>query len=366
MRTTVVMPVHGNWPVVERAVAALSPQLGPERELVIVDDASAEAGPDALPATSVLRNDENLGFGPSCNRGAEQARGEYLCFLNSDSLVEPGALDALEAAAASDERNGAIGSVLLDEDGAVQEAGCAIGREGTTYPLGRGSPVGDPSWSFGREVDYASAACLLVRRSEFEQLGGFDDRFAPGYYEDADLCLRLTARGFRTVVEPAARTTHLQYGSGSRERATALVARNRATFVERWGDRFSRRPIVVAAHPWPHREVALRDAIALTRFLVFGDAVLARDLADRWPGSRVTLVGGEAGPGIESAAPEDLDEWLEKRRYHYSAILGADERLAPALDRSQPQAVRVAGGRGDLAGSLAAAGVAPPGEEPRG
>ncbi len=365
MRTTVVMPVYGNWPVVKRAVAALSTQLGPDRELVVVDDASPEAGPDDLTAARVIRNDESIGFGPSCNRGAAEARGEHLCFLNSDSLVEPGALDALEQAA-GDERNGAVGSILLNENGTIQEAGCAIGREGTTFPLGRGSTVDDPRWSFRRESDYASAACLLVRRPAFEELGGFDDRYAPGYYEDADLCLRLAERGLRTVVEPAARTVHLQYGSGSRERATALVRRNQATFMERWGDRLSHRPVVVAAHPWPHRQLALRDAIALTRFLVFDDAELARDLAARWPGSRVTLVGAEGGEGIEAAAPDDLGEWLEERRYHYSAILGADERHTPALARSQPQAIRLARDSSELAASLAAAGVAPPGEEPRG
>lgn len=364
MRTSIVMAVHGNWPVARRALEALRLQLDESREVIVVDDASPEPVPQSFPVP-VVRNERPLGFGPSCNRGAGQARGEFLCFLNSDALVEPGALDALEAAA-SEEGHGAVAATLLDEDGAVQESGCAIGLEGTTFPLGRGADADDGRWSFRREVDYGSAACLLVRRQSFEELGGFDDRYAPGYYEDADLCLRLAERGLRTVVEPAARAVHLQWGSGTRERAKALVRRNQEVFLERWGDRFANRPIVVAAQPWPHRELALRDAIALTRFLVVEDVALAEDVAGRWSGSRVTLLGSREAPdGIERADPSNVESWLEDRRFHYSAILGAEGRFATALDRSQPQAARLEPGS-RLVEALATAGVAPPDGEVRG
>ncbi|MBA2361837.1 MAG: glycosyltransferase family 2 protein [Actinobacteria bacterium] len=359
------MAVHGNWPVVERALTALRPALGPERELVLVDDASpdgtAERLAEAAPEATLVRNDENIGFGPSCNAGAARAGGENLCFVNSDTLVGEGALDALEAAVGG--KTVAAAATLLEEDGRVQESGCAVGREGVTYPLGAGSSVDDPAWAFRREVDYGSAACLLVRRDTFTDAGGFDDGYAPGYYEDADLCLRLEERGLRTVVEPGARAVHLQYGSGSRDRARELVARNRKRFLRRWGDRFDHRPIVVAAHPWPHRQLALRDARTLTRFLVFEDAASARELADRWRGARITLLGVDAGPEIESARPQDVEPWLEERRFHYSAVIAAPDDLRPALERSQPQAVH-AYGSGDP--GLVAGGIAPAGEEPRG
>ena len=354
MRTSIVMPVHGNWPVVRRAVDALSKEMGGTRELIVVDDASTEPAPEELPNATVLRNDRNLGFGPSCNRGAAEARGRFLCFLNSDSLLTPGALAALEARA--ERERAATTAVLMDEDGTVQEAGCAIGRDGVTYPLGAGSRRDAHAWAFRREVDYGSAACLLVGRDAFTDVGGFDDLYAPGYYEDADLCLRLAERGVRTVLEPRAQVVHLQYGSGTRERARDLVRRNRGPFLTRWGDRLAMRPVVVAARPWAHRVLALRDGIAILRFLVFDDAGLAGDVARRWPGSRVTLVGAEEGDGIETAAPDDVAEWLEERRFHYTAVLGADSAVGDALRRSQPQAAR----------SLDDRVLPPPGEEPRG
>ena len=343
MKTSVVMPVHGNWRAVRRALVALTPQLGDEREVIVVDDASPEPAPDDLPRATVIRNDRNVGFGPSCDRGAGAARGRFVCFLNSDSIVEPGALEALESRA--ERAEAAVAGMLLGEDGRVQEAGCSIGRDGVTFPLGAGSVPDDPLWAFRREVDYGSAACLLVLREHFIELGGFDDRFAPGYYEDADLCLRLAERGTPTVFEPSARVVHLQHGSGSVERARELVRRNRVTFAERWGERLAHRPIVTAANPWLHRLLALRDAISLLRILVLEDARVAEEAARRWPRSRVTLVGAKAPDGIEAAQLSDLDE----RHFHYSAVLGGEVR-------SQPQAVR------DLDDPV----LPPPGEEPRG
>lgn len=348
------MPVHGNWAVARRALAALEPQLGTEREAIVVDDASVEPPPADLPPATLVRNDRTLGFGPSCNRGAELARGSLLCFLNSDSLVEDGAIEALEARGLREP--GAVTGLLLNEDGSLQEAGSSIGRDGAAYPLGAGCRPDDPEWAFRREVDYGSAACLMAPRDAFTETGGFDDRFAPGYYEDADLCLRFAERGLPTTLEPSARVVHLQYGSGSVERAKTLVRRNRKTFFARWGARFERRPIVVAGQDWPHRRLAHRDGRTPTRFLVFADAELAASIHSERPRCRVTLVGGDAGDGIESAAPADVAGWLEQRRFHYSAVLGADAALAGAIRLSQPQAAT------DLDDRV----LPPPGEEPRG
>jgi GT2 family glycosyltransferase len=140
----------------------------------------------------VIRNERAAGFGAACNQGAGRATGSLLCFLNSDALVEGGALAALERAMDADDV-GAAAPVLLNEDGTLQEGGGAIGCDGATFPLGRGAAADDPAWCFPREVDYGSAACLIVDRAAFERLGGFDGAYAPAYYEDADLCLRLGA-----------------------------------------------------------------------------------------------------------------------------------------------------------------------------
>jgi GT2 family glycosyltransferase len=369
MTLSVVMPVHGNWPVVARALRALR-EHGGDLEVIVIDDASPDETRVRLRSERygvvLIENRECLGFTAAANEGAKRARGRFLCFVNSDTEVERGALAALEQAAGR-AGVGAAAPLLLNVDGSLQEAGGAVGRDGVTFPLGRGARPDDPTWAFTREIDYGSAACFVVRRSTFEELGGFDTAFAPAYYEDADLCLRMADRGLRTMLEPTARVTHLQYGSGSRERAEALVARNRRTFLERWGNRLAERPIVSGPHLWNHRSLALRDSITLVRFLVFEDEALASTLAKRWPRARVTLVGGRGGDDrLERARPRDLGTWLEGRRFHYWAIFGSPNGAEEALARTQPQAARLAARPGDLTQALAAVGVPPPGEEPVG
>jgi GT2 family glycosyltransferase len=369
MTLSVVMPVHGNWPVVSQALQALR-QDGVVRDVIVVDDASPDETRLRLRSefdeVLLIEKSECRGFNAASNEGAKRAGGRFICFLNSDTRVKNGALAALERAA--DQTGvGAAAPLLLNADGSLQEAGGAVGRDGVTFPLGRGARPDDPTWAFTREIDYGSAACLVVRRSTFEELGGFDPAFAPAYYEDADLCLRMADRGLRTMLEPAARVTHLQYGSGSRERAQALVTRNRRTFLERWGRRLAERPIVSSPYLWAHRLIALRDAISLVRFLVFEDDALASSLANRWPRARVTLLGGSgADDRLEHAHPPDLGTWLERRRFHYWVVFGSPTGADEALSRSQPQAARLDARSDDLEEALVAVGVPPPAEEPVG
>jgi GT2 family glycosyltransferase len=369
MSVTVVIPVHGNWAVARRALQALR-RHGGDHQLVVVDDGSPDRAPDGLSAelgdAQLIRNDTSIGFGAACNRGAELVEGDVVCFLNSDAFVDAGALTALKRRL-EDPDVGAAAPLLLNKDGSVQEAGGAVGRDGSTYPLGRGASVDDPAWVFRREIDYGSAACLAVRRAAFEETGGFDEAYAPAYYEDADLCFRLFEVGLRTMLEPDARVTHLQYGSGSQQRAQSLVARNRRTFVDRWSNRLTGRPIVSGAPLWNHRLLALRDAIPLVRFLVFASDELASTIASRWFRARVTLIGGtEGSEGLELANPPQLDGWLEQRPFHYWAILGAPEGADEALSRTQPQAARLNASADDMVETFSRAGIAPPGEEPVG
>ena len=84
---------------------------------------------------------------------------------------------------------GAVGPKLVYPDGQLQEAGAIVWSDGTTYTYGRGDDPSKPEYNYVREVDYCSAACLLVRRDLFEQLGGFDERYAPAYCERCGLVL---------------------------------------------------------------------------------------------------------------------------------------------------------------------------------
>lgn len=240
-------------------------------EVVIVDNASAD---DSRPLFArldnvrVLLNDTNAGFGGACDAGAKTAIGKYLCFLNSDVLLTPGCLAALVEAVTSDPGCGAVGAKLVHADGRLQEAGSIIWADGSAQGYGRGDEPFRSEYGHRREVDFCSAACLLVRRDAFVKVGGFDDRYAPAYYEDADLCFSLRAAGYHVTYEPRAVALHLEFGSSTPARAVALQLQNRMRFVAKW-----RRELAVRPQPAAENVMAARDLRLGRRILVLDDRV---------------------------------------------------------------------------------------------
>ena len=121
----------------------------------------------------VHRNPENLGFLHSCNRGAGFASGEYLVFLNNDTIVKPGWLDALVETFELRPDAGLVGSQLLYPDGTLQEAGGVIWKDASGRNCGNRRFAADPRFNYLRAVDYCSGASIMLRRETFAELGGF-------------------------------------------------------------------------------------------------------------------------------------------------------------------------------------------------
>jgi len=238
---SVIIPVHDGWPVTRACLESLvACDIEIAIEIIVVDDASTDETGDRLAAlggVDVIRNGENYGFVYSCNRGAALARGAYLYFLNNDTELAPHALRTLIARMESSARIGIVGSKLLYPDGRLQEAGGVIWSDGSGCNYGRYDSASDAKYNFVRDVDYVSGASLLVRTDLFRALGGFDQRFAPGYYEDADLCFAARARGFRVVYEPASAITHIEGASAGTDLAAGMKRFqpiNQAAFREKW------------------------------------------------------------------------------------------------------------------------------------
>src|SRR5205823_271607 len=110
--------------------------------------------------------------------------------LNSDAMVLPGWLEPLIEALAPSDVAAAV-PCLLGLDGAVQEAGSLLGAGGHTLAFGRGAMPDDPVVGFPRRIDYGSAACMVLEREAFGEVGGFQPAYGIGYCEDVDLCLEL-------------------------------------------------------------------------------------------------------------------------------------------------------------------------------
>jgi hypothetical protein len=206
-------------------------------------------------------NEVNLGFGAGCNQAASVARAPLLVFLNDDSTVEEGCIDALVRTASSDPEIGAVGSRIIAVDGTLQEAGSVLWRDGSAAHVGEGLPPGSDAYLEPRDVDYASANGLLVTRRAWNIVGGFDERFSPAYFEDVDLCLALAAHGFRTRYEPRARVIHRGSQSTSSVYRGFLLARNQQRLVEKWGGALDRLGPPPAKDTGPTFDAAVQRAV---------------------------------------------------------------------------------------------------------
>ncbi len=240
---SVIIPVHGQLSYTRHCLAALAACVSTRSyEVIVVNDASRDQTQETL---SVLRGlrlinlQENVGFVQACNRGAEQALGRFLVFLNNDTQVQSGWLDELLNTFDIMPEVGLVGSRLVFPHGRLQEAGGIVFKDGSCWNYGHLDDPSRPQYSYLREPDYVSGASLAISRDLFTALGGFDETFSPGYYEDVDLAFRVRQAGYRVCYQPLSQVVHFEGISGGLKEDEAgamkrFQARNRDAFLARW------------------------------------------------------------------------------------------------------------------------------------
>lgn len=236
---SIVIPVFNNWHFTLKCLQSLHQRTHGSYELIVVDNNSTDVTPELLASMKgirVITNTSNEVFVNACNQAARGARGKYLLMLNNDTEVTDGWLDAL-IAPFSDPTTGIVGAKLVYPDGSLQEAGGIIWRDGTGCNFGHGDDPELPQYSYQRAVDYCSGACLMIPRKLWEEIGGFDQRYAPAYYEDTDLCFTVRARKYKVIYQPRAIVVH--YGGASAGKETSSGYKrfqeiNRHKFVKKW------------------------------------------------------------------------------------------------------------------------------------
>jgi GT2 family glycosyltransferase len=209
-------------------------------EVILADDGSSDLTADIetrISGLRIFRPDENQGFVRNCNAAARLARGEYLLFLNNDTAFCESWLDKLADVLDRDPNAGVVGPQLLFADGRLQEAGGIIWDDASGWNFGRMDDSSKPEYSYLKPCDYVSGACMLVRSALWEQLGGFDERFVPAYYEDTDLCFAARAAGYSVIYQPHSRVIHFEgvtngtdLGSGVKK----YQAQNQVKFRDKW------------------------------------------------------------------------------------------------------------------------------------
>ena len=247
---SIIIPVFNQFQYTHACVASLQTVNEPVRfEVIVVDDCSTDETAQLVPRMNgvvYLRNETNRGFIVSCNRGADKACGKYLFFLNNDTIVKEGWLSALVDTFADEPRAGIVGSKLVYPDGRLQEAGGIIWRDASGWNYGKFDDPKKPEYNYLREVDYCSAAAVMIPKSLFQEVGGFDMKYAPAYYEDTDLSFKVRKVGHKVLYQPLSEITHYEGATGGTDLATGTKKHqntNRLTFAEIWASELMTKPV---------------------------------------------------------------------------------------------------------------------------
>jgi GT2 family glycosyltransferase len=247
---SIIIPVYNQFRFTHACLASL--QIVEERsrfEVIVVDDCSTDETAELVPRMDgvvYLRNEANSGFIISCNRGAEKARGKYLVFLNNDTIVTKDWLTMLLNTFAEEPKAGVVGSKLIYPDGRLQEAGGIIWRDASGWNYGKFDDAKKPEYNYLREVDYCSGAALMIRKSLFQKLGGFDAKYEPAYYEDTDLSFKVRKAGYKVLYQPLSEIIHREGATGGTDLSAGTKKHqdiNRLTFADTWTAELLSKPM---------------------------------------------------------------------------------------------------------------------------
>ena len=256
MTTDILVPIYGGLTHLRNLMPALEATLAPEHRVIFVDDCTPpEKGSKAIleflgqavdrhPTWLAVRSDANRGFSASNNLGSQKGDGEFICLLNSDTVPQAGWLEAMLLVMDTYPQIGAVGAKLLfppwSNDpvrpaGTIQHAGVVFNAMRMPYHIFAGWPADHPKVNRHLFMQACTGACLLVRRALWEKVGGLDEAFGQGNFEDIDLTLKFCGLGYEIAYCPDAVLYH--WGSGSEN--VAMVEKNAMLFSHKWGDKIT-------------------------------------------------------------------------------------------------------------------------------
>ncbi len=350
---SIVIPAYAHLHETFRCLCAVLWRTGSlSYEVILADDKPDAAIVPMLAQFTRLRtriNHTNLGFLRNCNEAARIARGRHLLFLNNDTEVGADWLAPMLRIADRGPAVGMVGCKLLNADGTIQEAGGIFRNDGWGEPYGRGDDATHGEYNFVRDVDCVTGACFLVPRQHWLAVGGFDDGYAPAFYEEFDLAVALQEAGLRVVYQPASEVTHhgsASYGTEMRDRQSSI---NHRRFRRKWARYLTTRPLAsdglftardsrhyagvalviddkVPEHDRHAGGLTLHQYVTLLHDLGLKVVYCPADLAASQP-----YTGALQQRGIEVVlAPDTMQAWLSRNGRHVDRVWIARPSIASA------------------------------------
>lgn len=259
---TIIIPVYNQFAYTYNCLKSIQENTGDEvrYEIIVADDCSTDDTirlREKAENIQVIRNTQNLRFLKNCNHAAKSARGRYLVFLNNDTQVQKNWLEPLMQLLEKNSDAGMAGSKFIYADGCLQEAGGIIWKDASAWNYGNRSNPDLPEFNYVRDVDYISGASIMIRTSLWKEIGGFDERFAPAYYEDTDLACEVRKRGYRVMYQPLSAVVHFEGISNGTDIAQGQKAWqdvNGKKFLDKWRDMLEKEHYANGEHVFHARD----------------------------------------------------------------------------------------------------------------
>lgn len=240
-KVSIIIPVYNQFEYTYKCLKSILKNTdNVEYEIIIADDVSSDETINInkyIQNITVVRNEKNLGFLLNCNNAAKYATGEYLHFLNNDTQVERNWLSSLVELIERDSNIGMVGSKLVYPDGRQQEAGGIIWNDASGWNFGRLDDPAKPEYNYVKEVDYISGASIMLSKKLWFEIGGFDERYIPAYFEDSDLAFEVRKHGYKVMFQPKSIVVHFEgisHGTDTSVGIKAYQIKNREKFIEKW------------------------------------------------------------------------------------------------------------------------------------
>ena len=240
---SIIIPVYNQFDYTYKCLDSILKNSGDvSYEVIIADDNSNDFTVQIekrVHNVVVVRNEKNLRFLRNCNHAAQYARGSYILFLNNDTQVQDNWLQPLLDLIVKDSLTGMVGSKLVYADGWLQEAGGIVWNDASAWNYGNRKNPGDPEYNYVKEADFISGACIMIKKKLWDSIGGFDEEFAPAYYEDVDLAFEVRRQGYKVLYQPLSVVVHFEGISNGTDISSgqkSYQVANKEKFYKKWKD----------------------------------------------------------------------------------------------------------------------------------